>query len=95
LLNNESKTAQDNTFEILQTQLSDIKKLIEQLMEERNKLDDWITEKEAIRISGLCRSTLLTLRKQGDLTSSTLSGKQNFYRLSDFNKLLETNEQKR
>ncbi len=95
MLNNESKTAQDNTFEILQTQLSDIKKLIEQLMEERNKLDDWITEKEAIRISGLCRSTLLTLRKQGDLTSSTLSGKQNFYRLSDFNKLLETNEQKR
>lgn len=95
MLNNESKTAQDNTFEILQTELSDIKKLIEQLMEERNKLDDWITEKEAIRISGLCRSTLLTLRKQGDLTSSTLSGKQNFYRLSDFNKLLETNEQKR
>lgn len=95
MLNNESKTAQDNTFEILQTELSDIKKLIEQLMEERNKLDDWITEKEAIRISGLCRSTLLTLRKQGDLTSSTLSGKQNFYRLSDFNKLLDTNEQKR
>lgn len=82
-------------FEILQTELSDIKKLIEQLMEERNKLEDWITEKEAIRISGLCRSTLLTLRKQGDLTSSTLSGKQNFYRLSDFNKLLEINEQKR
>ena len=95
MLNNELKTAQDNTFEILQTELSDIKKLIEQLMEERNKLDDWITEKEAIRISGLCRSTLLTLRKQGDLTSSTLSGKQNFYRISDFNKLLETNEQKR
>ncbi len=95
MLNQEPKTAQDNTFEILQTELSDIKKLIEQFMEERNKLDDWITEKEAIRISGLCRSTLLTLRKQGDLTSSTLSGKQNFYRLSDFNKLLETNEQKR
>lgn len=95
MLNKESKTAQGNTFEILQTELSDIKKLIEQLMEERNKLDDWITEKEAIRISGLCRSTLLTLRKQGDLTSSTLSGKQNFYRLSDFNKLLEINEQKR
>ena len=95
MLNQESKTDQDNKFEMLHAELSDLKKIIEQLVEGQNKLDDWITEREAIRISGLCRSTLLTLRKQGDLTSSTLSGKQNFYRLSDFNKLLETNEQKR
>lgn len=95
MLNHELKTDQDNKFEIIHAELSDLKRLIEQLMEAQNKLDDWITEKEAIRISGLCRSTLLTMRKKGDLTSSTLSGKQNFYRLSDFNKLLEINEQKR
>jgi len=59
------------------------------------KIDDWITEKEAIRITGLCRSTLLKLRKEGELTSSTLSGKENFYRLSDIKKLLDLNETKR
>ena len=70
-----------------QATINYLKDLIEQLVDGQNKIEDWITEKEAIRITGLCRSTLLRLRKEGELTSSTLSGKQNFYRLSDIKKL--------
>ena len=95
MLDNEFILETNRKLDSFQASINYLKDLIEQLSEGQNKLDDWIPEKEAIRISGLCRSTLLRLRKQGDLTSSTLSGKQNFYRLSDFNKLLKINEQKR
>lgn len=95
MLNHVQKTDQDNSFEKIQTEISALKNLIEQLMESQIKIEDWITEKEAIRLSGLSRGTLLKLRKAGDLSSSTLSGKQNFYRIKDFKKLLEINEQKR
>ncbi len=79
----------------LQATVDYLKELLEKMMTRDAKIDDWITEKEAIRITGLCRSTLLKLRKEGELTSSTLSGKQNFYRLSDIKKLLDLNETKR
>lgn len=95
MLKQEPNIDQVNKFEMLQIELSYLKDLMEQLIEAHNKIEDWITEKEAIRISGLSRSTLLKLRKEGQLTSSTLSGKQNFYRISDFKKLLDINEQKR
>lgn len=95
MLKQEPNIDQVNKFEMLQIELSYLKDLMEQLIEAHNKIEDWITEKEAIRISGLSRGTLLKLRKEGQLTSSTLSGKQNFYRISDFKKLLDINEQKR
>jgi len=79
----------------LQATVDYLKELLEVMMARDAKIDDWITEKEAIRITGLCRSTLLKLRKEGELTSSTLSGKENFYRLSDIKKLLDLNETKR
>ena len=78
-----------------QATINYLKDCIEKLVEGQYKIEDWITEKDAIRISGLSRATLLKLRKEGELTSSTLSGKQNFYRLSDFKRLLDTNEKKR
>jgi hypothetical protein len=95
LLNQDSKAANDNVLEIVQAQLSDLKKLVEQLVKNPLRIDDWITEIEAIQVSGLSRATLFKLRKEGTISSSTLSGKQNFYRLSDFKKLLELNERKR
>lgn len=95
MLNQESTAATDNTLEILQAELSDLKIIVEQLVQDRIRIDGWITEIEAIQLSGLSRGTLFKMRKEGVVSSSTLSGKQNFYRLSDFKKLLDLNEQKR
>lgn len=95
MLTKDSKYDICDMFEVLQTELSELKNLVEQLVRDNNRIDGWITEVEAIGISGLSRGTLFKLRKQGVISSSTLSGKQNFYRLSDFKKLLELNEQKR
>ena len=58
-------------------------------------LDDWISEKQAIAVTGLSRGTLLKLCNEGKTIKSTLSGKSNFYRLSDFKSLLEKNEKNR
>lgn len=53
---------------------------------------EWVEEKEVIIMTGLSRNTLFKLRQEGLITRSTLSGKQNYYRLSDFKKLLNRNE---
>lgn len=53
---------------------------------------EWVEEKEVIIMTGLSRNTLFKLRQEGRITRSTLSGKQNYYRLSDFKKLLNRNE---
>lgn len=53
---------------------------------------DWIPQHLAEKLCGLKRSSLLALRKAGKLTSSTISGKGVFYRRSDFEKLLNENE---
>ncbi len=95
MLNHVQTIEKEITMEKLRSELADIKKLVEHLLDEKNGIDDWITEKHAIKISGLCRGTLFKLRKEGKVSSSTLSGKQNFYRLSDLKKLLDINEQKR
>ena len=58
-------------------------------------LGDWISEAEAIGLTGLSRGTLLKLRNEGTISCSTLSGKSNFYRIGDFKKLLEKNEKER
>jgi hypothetical protein len=55
-------------------------------------LSEWIEEKEVIAMTGLSRNTLLKLRNEGRITRSTLAGKQNYYRISDFKKLLDRNE---
>src|SRR4051812_41229597 len=54
----------------------------------------WISEKELIKLTGLSRNTLLKLRKEGRITRSTISGKKNYYRLSDFKRILDENEGK-
>lgn len=56
---------------------------------------DWISETEAVELTNLSKSTFLILRKEGKLTSSSISGKANFYRLSQIKELLEENEKNR
>ena len=58
-------------------------------------IGEWISEKQAIKLTGLSRSTLYRLRKNDDITSSSLKEKKNFYRKSDINRLLDKNESKK
>ena len=53
---------------------------------------EWIEEKEIIALTGLSRNTLLKLRQQGKITRSSLAGKTNYYKASDFKKLIDRNE---
>jgi hypothetical protein len=50
-------------------------------------------QKEKIAVTGLSRSKLLELRKTGKVSSSSISGKKPYYKLSDFKKLLDKNEE--
>lgn len=93
--NNELILNNDSTLDSLQAAVIYLKELVEQLITSQHKIEDWVNEKEAMKITGLSRGTLLKLRKDGRITSSTISGKQNFYRISDFKKLLDLNEQTR
>lgn len=76
----------------LQVSINNIAEMLEKEVEGDLKFDDWITEEMAQKVSGLSRSTLLKLRKEGKLTTSTLSGKQNFYRMSGLQMLMDKNE---
>ena len=83
------------TLDAIQASIANLNNYLEQLTSKKENIGDWISEGEVKKITGLSRSTLLKLRKEGQVSSSTLSGKQNFYRLSDFSKLLNQNEQNR
>lgn len=56
---------------------------------------DWISEAEVMELTSLSKTTLLTLRKQGKLSSSSISGKANYYRMSQIRELLDENEKNR
>ena len=59
----------------------------------KNKMfGEWISEKEAMQLTGLSRSSLFTLTKQGKLIKSSIAGKKNYYKLSDFKRLLDENQ---
>lgn len=91
--------------------MSEFDKILEKLsgIEEKldaisNKIDyketdqtigEWISEKQAIKLTGLSRSTLYRLRKDDEVSSSKLKEKKNYYRKSDMNRLLNKNESKK
>ena len=56
-------------------------------------LGTWVSEKELMLMTGISRNTLLKLRQEGKITRSSISGKKNYYRLTDFKKLLDKNEE--
>lgn len=55
---------------------------------------EWWPEKDVIAITGLSRNTLRNMVVQGRITRSSISGKSNYYRASDFKALLDENEKK-
>jgi hypothetical protein len=57
-----------------------------------NELGDWIDEEAAMKLSGLKRTALFNLRKQGKIIAVPIAGKKKFYRKSSFEKLLNENE---
>lgn len=85
----------DKKLDAIGVYINSLNIYLEQLTSEKENIGEWISENEAKRLTGLSKSTLLKLRKEGRIRSSTLSGKKIFYRRSDFNNLLDKNEQKR
>lgn len=81
-------------LEELKASMAFIAEIIMKIQKEKNLTEKWISEKELMSIPSisLSRSTLLQMRKKGLLRSSTLTGKQVFYRKEDFAKLLDRNE---
>jgi hypothetical protein len=76
----------------IEKSISQLKQLIEDLKSEEQSIGDWLPEEEVVRISGLGKTSLYNLRKSGQLSSSTISGRGVFYRKSDLENLLNKNE---
>jgi Mg2+ and Co2+ transporter CorA len=83
----------DLLFDKLNALEASVNTIAEMLQKEKIILGDWLSEKETIAATGLSRSTLLKLRKLGKISSSTITGKQLYYKKTDFIKLLNKNEQ--
>ena len=81
-----------NKLDILQGSVNIIAETIAKMQKEKTTFGEWVPEREAIVITGLSKATLLKLRNQGKLSSSSISGKHPYYRLSEFKKLLDKNE---
>ncbi|MBI2279144.1 MAG: hypothetical protein HYU68_00400 [Bacteroidetes bacterium] len=56
---------------------------------------DWISEHDLIIQANLSRGTLLNLKKRGLLTTSSIAGKANYYKMSQIRELLNENEKNR
>jgi predicted DNA-binding transcriptional regulator AlpA len=79
-------------IDALQAAVNVLSENVRKLYQERSTLGEWVSEKKAMEITGLSRSTLLALRNQGKLSQSSIAGKSVYYKLSDFKKLLERNK---
>ena len=79
----------------VQNKLTAIQVLLMQKAQSDNMLGDWLSEQDAITLTGLKKTRLYELRMEGKITSSTLGSKAVFYRISDFKALLNENKRKR
>ena len=83
-------------MESIESLLNGINRQLSIRVTEKNAIgDDWVDQDTIMRLTGLGRTKLYELRKENKITSSTIAGKEVFYRLSDFIKLLNTNEKNR
>lgn len=80
---------------VLEFKLDQLSKILESKFQQDKMFGDWISEKDAMERTDLSRSTFLNLRKQGKLTTSSISGKSNYYRLSQIKEMLDENEKNR
>lgn len=76
--------ALNSKIELMEFQIKELKL--------RPAIQDWIDEDMVKKMTGLSKSTLYNLRKTGKLTSSKLSERKLFYRVSDLSRLLDHNE---
>lgn len=85
----DSWEARLNTLEHL---LQGIDHKLDSLIEKDAAIGDWVKEEEIKRVTGLGKTSLYQLRKKFKVSSSTIAGRGVFYRLSDFENLLNKNE---
>lgn len=76
----------------LEKKIDELTILVTKLLNEKQSIGDWVSEEQAVKLSGLCKSKLYELRNKGKVRSSSLTERKIFYRRSDFEKLLEANQ---
>ena len=79
------------TLEIL---LSSIHERLDNLVALNTAIGGWVDQETIMRLTGLGKTKLYELRRANKVSCSTITGKQKFYKLSDFEKLLNYNENK-
>lgn len=95
-MTNINKTHQpDYSIESLHTKVDHLTTMLNNLLSESKGIGDWLEEREVQRRTNLSRGTLLKLRKEGLLSSSSLSGKTPWYKISELIRLLNKNEMNR
>lgn len=93
MLNDTNINELTEKVEALQASVNSVAEMLTTMQKDRLTFGDWVPEHEVMTITGLSKATLLKLRNGGKLSSSTISGKQIYYRLSSIKKLLDRNEQ--
>lgn len=83
---------EDRSIELLEVLTARLEKIERLLDHAALGLDDWVDEATVKELTGLGKSTLYMLRKNGDLTSSRFSKRKVYYRRSDLGRLLDKNE---
>lgn len=91
-LNSADATTILEELRLVRAELQALKENVKTSQRREKLFGEWIHEKELTTMIGYSRSGLYNLWKQGLITKSTISGKANYYRMSDFKKLLDKNE---
>ena len=81
----------DEKLQTLNTSISEMRSLLLDIAVSKG-LEDWVSQKQAERITGLGKTSLYTLRKEGRITFSKFSDKKLFYRRSDLIRYLDMQE---
>jgi len=85
------KMTTDQKLESLNNSLAELRHLLSGLVAS-NGLEDWVNQKDTESLTGLGKSSLYNLRQRGDITSSTFTGKEVFYRKSSLVRYLDKRE---
>lgn len=82
----------DERLSALEQLLNELNKKVNCLLIAQDYMGGWIKQEDIMKLTGLGKTTLYKLRKDNEITSSTIAERGVFYRLSDFEKLLNKNE---
>lgn len=76
----------------LEKKIDDLTDLVKKLSLDDRGVGDWLSQEDALNLTGLGKTKLYELRKDGRIRSSHLEGKAVFYRRSDIEALLNQNQ---